>query len=175
MRLYTQKNSVIAFAQCLAGSPTNCDLFRNECNNSNQLQRHPILALFSPRLKKLVLIAGPFNGVLGLGDLPNINRITPNGRPAFMSPTYFRIFVNRNNISDDLRVLNIYGNVVDHSNSDKYISVTSAKSISYILKPRVKEYTEYLIKGSNAEHSMLHDDSEILDMVNGFIYYNPLS
>lgn len=50
MRLYTQKNSVIAFAQCLAGSPTNCDLFRNECNNSNQLQRHPILALFSPSL-----------------------------------------------------------------------------------------------------------------------------
>ncbi|MQS97287.1 alpha/beta hydrolase [Companilactobacillus halodurans] len=130
---------------------------------------------YMPKLKKLVLIAGPFNGVLGLGDLPNVNRITPNGRPAFMSPTYFRIFINRNSISDDLRVINIYGNVGDHSNSDKYISVTSAESISYILKPRVKEYREYLIKGSNAEHSMLHDDSEILDMVNNFIYYNPLS
>lgn len=130
---------------------------------------------YMPRLKKLVLIAGPFNGILGLGDLPNVNRVRPNGRPAFMSPTYFRIFMNKNNISDDLRVLNIFGNVGDHSNSDKYISVTSAKSISYILKPRVKEYNEYLIKGTNAEHSMLHDDSEILNTVNGFIYYNPLS
>jgi len=130
---------------------------------------------YMPRLKKLVLIAGPFNGIIGLGDLPNINRLKANGRPAFMSPTYFRIFMNENSISDDLRVLNIYGNVDDHSNSDKYISVTSAKSISYILKPRVKEYTEYLIKGSNAEHSMLHDESEILSVVNGFIYYNPLT
>jgi len=130
---------------------------------------------YMPRLKKLVLIAGPFNGILGLGDLPNLNRIKPDGRPAFMSPTYFRIFMGRNSISSDLRVLNIYGNVEDYSNSDKYISVTSVQSISYILKPRVKEYIDYPVNGSKAEHSLMHDDSEILKRVNNFIYYNPLT
>lgn len=127
---------------------------------------HPYI----PKLKKLVLIAGPFNGVIGLGDLPNVNRIKADGRPAFMSPTYFRIFMGRNSVSKDLKVLNIYGNVEDFSNSDKYISVTSVKSIEYILRPRVKEYIDYPVNGSNAEHSLLHDDSGILKMMNGFIY-----
>ncbi|AKP68010.1 alpha/beta hydrolase [Companilactobacillus ginsenosidimutans] len=125
---------------------------------------------YIPKLDHLVTIAAPFNGVLGLSDLPNINRINKTGRPAFMSPTYFRIYLNRNNISTNLKVLNIYGNVEDYSNSDKYISVTSAKSIEYILKPRVKEYIDCPVTGSKAEHSLMHDDSDILQKINLFIY-----
>ncbi|MFD1472340.1 alpha/beta hydrolase [Companilactobacillus mishanensis] len=131
-------------------------------------KRHP----FMPKLNHLVLIAGPFNGVLGLNDLPNINQLNTTGKPAFMSPTYFRIFLNRNNVSPNLHVLNVYGNVEDYSNSDKYISVTSAKSINYILKPRVKEFIDMPVTGSEAEHSLMHDDSDILKKVNLFIYAN---
>lgn len=125
---------------------------------------------YFPTMKRLVLIAGPFNGIIGLGDLPNVNRIRNDGRPAFMSPTYFRIFMGRNSISKNLRVLNIYGNVDDKSNSDKYISVTSVQSIEYILEPRVLEYIDYPVNGLKAEHSLLHDDSDILKKVNKFIY-----
>jgi uncharacterized alpha/beta hydrolase family protein len=129
-------------------------------------KHHP----YVPKLDHVVLIAGPFNGVLGLSDLPNINRINSTGRPAFMSPTYFRIYLNRNNLSKDLHVLNIYGNVEDDSNSDKYISVTSAQSIEYVLRPRVKEFIDYPVIGSKAEHSLMHDDSDILQKINLFIY-----
>lgn len=125
---------------------------------------------FMPKMNNLVVIAGPFNGILGLNELPNVNRITDAGRPAFMSPTYFRIYLNRNNISPTLKVLNIYGNVEDYSNSDKYVSVTSASSIGYILKPRIKEYIDYPVSGQKAEHSLLHDDSDILQKINLFIY-----
>ncbi|MCH4009027.1 alpha/beta hydrolase [Companilactobacillus sp.] len=125
---------------------------------------------YMPKMNHLVTIAGPFNGVLGLNDLPNINRINPSGKPAFMSPTYFRIYLSRNNISPNLKVLNIYGNVEDHSNSDKYISVTSAKSIGYVLQPRVKEFYDMPVSGSKAEHSLMHDDSDILQKINLFIY-----
>lgn len=125
---------------------------------------------YMPKMNNLVLIAGPFNGVLGLNDLPNINRITPTGKPAFMSPTYFRIYMNRNNVSSNLKVLNIYGNVEDYSNSDKYVSVTSAKSISYILEPKVKEYYDMPVSGTKAEHSLLHDNSDILQKINLFVY-----
>lgn len=129
-------------------------------------KRHP----YVPKMNHLVTIAGPFNGVLGLNDLPNINRVAGNGKPAFMSPTYFRIYLSRNNISPTLKVLNIYGNVEDYSNSDKYISVTSAMSIGYILKGRIKEFTDMPISGSKAEHSLMHDDSDILQKINLFIY-----
>lgn len=125
---------------------------------------------YLPKMNHLVLIAGPFNGILGLNDLPNINRFTSSGKPAFMSPIYFRIYMNRNNISTSLSVLNIYGNVGDYSNSDKYVSVTSAKSISYILAARVKEFIDFPVDGSKAEHSLLHDDSDILQKINLFIY-----
>lgn len=125
---------------------------------------------YMPKMHNLVLIAGPFNGVLGLNDLPNINRITAEGRPAFMSPTYFRIYLNRNKISSRLKVLNIYGNVEDYSNSDKYVSVTSASSIAYVLRSRVREYYDMPVVGRKAEHSLMHDDSDILQKINLFVY-----
>ncbi|WP_099974277.1 alpha/beta hydrolase [Lactobacillus terrae] len=125
---------------------------------------------YLPKIKNLVLIAGPFNGIIGLGDLPNVNQLGQNGRPAFMSPTYMRMYINRKNISNEMRVLNIYGNLKNYSNSDKYISVTSAKSINYILSPKVMEFVDYPVSGKNAEHSLLHDDSNVLRLINKFVY-----
>ncbi|NVY96465.1 alpha/beta hydrolase [Lactobacillus sp. DCY120] len=123
-----------------------------------------------PPINRLVLVAGPFDGLVFLGDLPNINPLAADGRPAFMTPNYMWTYLNRSRFPAHTKVLNIYGNVEDSSNTDKYVSVSSARSIKYILQAQVQEFREYNARGQSGEHSQLHDDVSILKMINQFIY-----
>ncbi|MGR3742381.1 alpha/beta hydrolase [Companilactobacillus sp. DQM5] len=125
---------------------------------------------FLPKIDKMVLIAGPFSGVIGLGDLPNINRLNKDGRPLFIGFTFMQLMLLKKKFPKDVDVINIYGNVNDFSNSDKYVSVTSARSIGYILKDQVRSFNEYEILGNRGEHSQMHDDDEILDAMTTFLF-----
>ncbi|MDO1605773.1 alpha/beta hydrolase [Lactobacillus sp. YT155] len=125
---------------------------------------------YLPKIDKLVLIAGPFAGVIGLGDLPNINHLNEKGRPVFMGFTFVQLMLTKKKFPKDVDVINIYGNVNDFSNSDKYVSVTSARSISYILKDHVRSFEEYEVLGNRGEHSQMHDDGEILTAMTQFLF-----
>ena len=122
-----------------------------------------------PRLKRYVSIAGPFDGVMYLGDIPNINHLTPNGRPLLMTWSYVGMLMRRHNFDSKIAVLNVYGNVMDETNSDKFISVTSAKSIRYILAPIVSRYEEIEMRGPKAEHSQMHDNLLVIKIINQFL------
>ncbi|WP_226911005.1 alpha/beta hydrolase [Schleiferilactobacillus harbinensis] len=126
-----------------------------------------------PKLNKLVLVGGPFDGVVALGDLPNFNRSTWSGRPILMNPTYLEMLLSRNRFPKDAKVLNVFGNLNNGTNTDKYITVISAKSIRYILAPIVKSFSEIEVRGLPGEHSMLHDDSLVLNKINKFLYGQP--
>lgn len=123
-----------------------------------------------PPINRLVLIAGPFDGVVALGDLPNINPLAANGKPAFMTPRYLWTYLNRSKFPATAHVLNVYGNINDSSNTDKYVSVSSARSIKYILQTQVQEFSEYRATGSSGEHSKMHDDSQVLKQMNQFLF-----
>ena len=123
-----------------------------------------------PHLDKCAFIAGPFNGVTYLGDIPNVNELNDRGRPSVMNPHYLYLLWRKRRVSKDLSVLNIYGNVLDDTNTDKYISVVSAKSIRYILAPKAHNYSEVEIRGKDvAEHSNMHDDPFVINIINKFI------
>ena len=122
-----------------------------------------------PTLKKAALIAGPFDGVTYLGDIPNVNYLGEKGRPIAMNLTYLKFILGKKRICPDASVLNIYGNILDETNTDKFISVVSAKSIRYILAPQLKFYQEVEIRGTNAEHSWLHDDPFVNNIINRFL------
>lgn len=122
-----------------------------------------------PHLNRYVSIAGPFDGVMYLGDIPNINHLMSNGRPLLMTWSYIGLLMRRKNFNSKIAVLNIYGNVLDETNSDKFISVTSAKSIRYILAPIVSQYEEIEIRGSEAEHSLMHDNLLVIKIINQFL------
>lgn len=126
-----------------------------------------------PKLNKLVLVAGPFDGVVAFGDWPNLNRLNQKGRPMLMNFHYLQLMMGRHHFSSEASVLNIYGNVDDATNTDKYISVNSAKSIRYILAPVVKAFHEIEVHGQNAEHSKMHDDDHVLNLINEFLFANP--
>ena len=123
-----------------------------------------------PHLTKCALIAGPFNGVTYLGDVPNVNLLNENGRPNMMNPHYLYLLFNRRKFNPNISVLNIYGNVLDNTNTDKFISVVSAKSIRYILAPKAHFYQEVEVRGKNdAEHSWMHDNPFVIDIVDKFL------
>ena len=123
-----------------------------------------------PHLNKCAFIAGPFDGVTYLGDIPNVNVLNEKGRPSVMNPHYLYLLFRRKRFNSNISVLNIYGNVLDDTNTDKFISVVSAKSIRYILAPQAHFYQEVEIRGEKyAEHSWMHDNPFVIDIVNKFI------
>lgn len=123
-----------------------------------------------PRLHKCALIAGPFDGVMYLGDIPNVNRLNERGRPQLMNPSYIGMLLRRRKFNPNISVLNIYGNTLDETNTDRFVSVVSAKSIRYILAPVVTFFREVEIRGSEmAEHSMLHDNKMVISIINKFL------
>lgn len=122
-----------------------------------------------PRLASCALIAGPFNGVMYLGDIPNVNQLTESGRPSMMTPHYSYMLRHRKDFSPSIRVLNIYGNVLDATNSDRFISVVSAKSIRYVLAPNARFYQEVEVRGETAEHSQMHDEPFVIDILDKFL------
>ncbi len=124
-----------------------------------------------PRLKKAALVAGPFDGVMFLGDLPNVNSLTRQGRPIMMNASYLSMLRNRRKFPKDISILNIYGNIGDETNTDRFISVVSAKSIRYILAPIVQHFSEMEVRGPAAEHSEMHDNPLVIGVINRFIDY----
>lgn len=123
-----------------------------------------------PHLKKAAFIAGPFDGVTYLGDIPNVNILLENGRPSVMNPHYLYLLFRKKRFNSNIAVLNIYGNVLDNTNTDKFISVVSAKSIRYILAPNAHFYQEVEVRGErDAEHSWMHDNPFVIDIVDRFI------
>lgn len=123
-----------------------------------------------PHLNKCAFIAGPFDGVTFLGDIPNVNILNDKGRPSVMNPHYLYLLFRRKHFNSNISVLNIYGNVLDDTNTDKFISVVSAKSIRYVLAPQAHFYQEVEIRGpKDAEHSWMHDNPFVIGIINKFI------
>lgn len=122
-----------------------------------------------PHLHRCAMIAGPFNGVTYLGDIPNVNALTDKGRPSAMNLHYLYLLLRRKRFNPEIAVLNIYGNVLDNTNTDSFISVVSAKSIRYILAPYSHSYHEVEIRGAAAEHSWMHDNPFVIDIIDQFL------
>lgn len=86
-----------------------------------------------------------------------------------MTPHYSYMLRHRKDFSPSIRVLNIYGNVLDATNSDRFISVVSAKSIRYVLAPNARFYQEVEVRGETAEHSQMHDEPFVIDILDKFL------
>mgnify|MGYP001169637390 CR=1 FL=1 len=122
-----------------------------------------------PHLSRCVLVAGPFDGVMYLGDIPNVNQLNEKGRPILMTPAYLGLLWRRHRLDSNLAILNIYGNILDETNTDRFISVTSAKSIRYLLAPKARLFQEIEIRGAAAEHSEMHDNLFVIGLIDKFL------
>ncbi|ANK60745.1 MULTISPECIES: alpha/beta fold hydrolase [Loigolactobacillus] len=128
-----------------------------------------------PRLKKLVTIAGPFDGIVGhtekfhprdgttWTDRPNVNHFLEGGQPLIIHPEYLRLERLANHFPKQTKVLNIYGDLKDGSHSDKVVTVVSATSLAHLIKARAASYQTKRVTGPQAEHSRLHEDNPVVD------------
>lgn len=127
-----------------------------------------------PLANKLCVIAGPYDGIMDnhksnqptsgplmqlWDDAPNQNRILATGKPKIIHPEYRLLYRLRKNFPHQARVLNIYGNLGDGSNSDGVVTTASALSLGYILRDHVSFYQTFEAFGDKAQHSALHNNN----------------
>lgn len=128
-----------------------------------------------PRLQKLVAIAGPFDGIAGQKsathpadgttwtDRFHENRLMANGEPLIVHSEYLRLEHLRQNFPRQAKVLNIYGDLKDGTDSDKVVTLVSATSLRYLVAKRAASYQTQKVTGPNAEHSRLHQNNPVVD------------
>lgn len=127
-----------------------------------------------PRLNKQVNIAGHFDGIIGIDDRPNKNYFLANGRPRYEDRYYRYLLSKRNSYPRHVRILNIYGNLNNGTNSDGDVTNVSARSLKYLLRGRYQNYQELEIKGRKGQHSQLHDHNyQVNQAIGQFLWAHP--
>ncbi|GGI62355.1 alpha/beta hydrolase [Limosilactobacillus caviae] len=113
-----------------------------------------------PKVAHLVAIAGHYNGLVGEREA-EAKVDAQTGEPEQQDSAYRGLLGLRQTFPKNTAVLNIYGDVGDGSHSDEDVPVNSAKSLKYLVADRAKSYQEIEIHGKNAQHSKLHDNSQV--------------
>lgn len=114
-----------------------------------------------PQVAHLVAIAGHYNGLVRRANMQNVKLNPQTGEPDRVDPAYRELLDLRQTFPKNTAVLNIYGDVGDGSHSDEAVTVNSAKSLKYLVSDRAKSYREVEIHGKNAQHSKLHNNSQV--------------
>lgn len=131
-----------------------------------------------PRLNKMVVLAGPYNGILDKGhanqptsgnlanlwdDAPHENSLNKAGRPKIIHEEYQTLLARKPNFPTNTRVLNIYGDLKDGTASDGLVTIQSVKSLRYLVSDRARSYQEFEVKGEGGQHSRLHINNPVVN------------
>ncbi|KRN28079.1 hypothetical protein IV38_GL001529 [Lactobacillus selangorensis] len=120
-----------------------------------------------PQLHKEVNIAGHFDGIRGIDAIKG-NSVDKNGKPQEMIKTYRDLLSLRTTFPKNAEVLNIYGNIGDHS--DGTVQNDSSKSLQYLVGNRAKSYRNLEIDGKQAQHSKLHSNAQVDKALINFLW-----
>lgn len=124
-----------------------------------------------PKLVKQVNIAGHFNGILGIDDQANQMVLDSQGKPQKINATYQTLLKLRTGYpKNQVSVLNIFGDKNDGSHSDGSVSNASSKSLRYLISNRTRSYKEFKITGKGAQHSKLHENKVVDQVLNNFLF-----
>lgn len=133
---------------------------------ATQNSDHPKL----PKMRAYVAIAGHFDGIIGMGDEPHRIKLAPNGYPTPPDENYATLDRMRDRFPKNVKVLNIYGDVDDGSDSDGRVANNSSRSLQYLVEGRAASYQEKEFVGKKAQHSALHENPQVAKAVDNFIW-----
>ncbi|MEB3363438.1 alpha/beta hydrolase [Lactobacillus sp. R2/2] len=85
-----------------------------------------------------------------------------------MSADYRELLSLRKQFPQNADVLNIYGDT--GSGSDGDVTVNSARSYRYLVSKRAHSYQEQEIKGPRAQHSKLHENTNVDRLLVNFLW-----
>lgn len=123
-----------------------------------------------PRLVHQVSIAGHYNGLVGEADTEQINLLGPHHRPQHFLPEYQGLLGLRHRFPTSAQVLNIYGDLNNGTRSDGDVPVNSARSYQYLVSGRAQSYHELKITGRQAQHSRLHENHQVDQVLVNFLW-----
>ncbi|AMV60565.1 alpha/beta hydrolase [Pediococcus damnosus] len=124
-----------------------------------------------PKLKKLVTIAGPFNGLQGfLGAQPVPKILKMDYRPVHQTKHFKRMLTYRDHFPKGVQLFNVVGKIEGHFDNDCFVSVNSARSVKYLLHGVLKNYRELLVTGEEGYHCSLNHNPLVFNSVNDFLW-----
>lgn len=121
-----------------------------------------------PKVDKFVALAAPFNDFVDDSGQSVTDELT-NG-PAVVSSRYQDYQTLVGNLPTTTQVLLIAGQISETDVSDGTVPVNSALAVYALIKQHGNEITEQIIQGTNASHSMLHENKEVDQAVNQFLW-----
>lgn len=133
-------------------------------------EQYPALQKRYP-VDHFISIAGHYDGIVGTNDTPNKLKLNPEtGKPNIIQPEFRGLLPLRSTFPTNTKVLNIFGNLEDGTNSDGDVSNNSSRSLKYLIGSRAKSYKTLMIKGKNAQHSKLHNNQEVNKAIINFLW-----
>ncbi|BDR58493.1 alpha/beta hydrolase [Xylocopilactobacillus apicola] len=124
-----------------------------------------------PKLRKQVDMAGHFDGIIGMNDKPNLTKLDDSGKPDRMDDNYRTLLGLRKKYPNkQVHVLNIFGDKNDGSHSDGSVTNASSQSLRYLIGERAKTYQEKKIIGADGQHSRLHENKEVDQILIKFLW-----
>lgn len=112
-----------------------------------------------PKLQKEVAMAGTFDGVIGWNQPANLQYNEKTGEATPATKSYQKLKKLRQIYPTNAKVLNIYGDLGD--GTDSQVDNKSSRALKYLVASRAKSYQEQRITGDNAKHELLHRNPQV--------------
>lgn len=122
-----------------------------------------------PEINKFVAIAAPFNNFVELPSEESVDSVIANG-PSIQSERYADYASGMDQVTSDMHVLIIAGDVEDGSLSDGTVLVTDALSVVSLFKKQGNQVQEKIFYGKSAQHSQLHENEKVDQLVGDFLW-----
>ncbi|WP_429949027.1 alpha/beta fold hydrolase [Enterococcus sp. AZ101] len=122
-----------------------------------------------PKINKFVGIAAPFNDFVELSNGETLDDVLQNG-PAIQSERYSDYVNGIDKVSKGMKVMIVAGDVEDGSLSDEAVPVADAVSVVALFQTHGNEVQEKIFYGKAAQHSKLHENTEVDQLVADFLW-----
>lgn len=122
-----------------------------------------------PKINKFVAIAAPFNNFVELPSDESVDSVIANG-PSIQSERYADYVSGMDQVTSNMQVLIIAGDVEDGGLSDGTVLVTDALSVVSVFKNHGNQVQEKIFYGKLAQHSQLHENTEVDQLVGDFLW-----
>ncbi len=124
-----------------------------------------------PTLKKVVTIAGPFDGLTGYLNAETEKQVQAvAAKPIRFTRHFAEMLKLRANFPAHVKMLNVIGDTNLGFNNDGYVGVASARSVSYLLRDKLTQYREEFFSGADAAHCALNQNPKVAKSMISFLW-----
>ena len=125
-----------------------------------------------PQVNNFIAIGAPFNDFVTGNEEQSLDALDLNG-PMVISERYSDFSAGIQQFPKATKMLNIVGDVQDGSDGDGTVPLRSALAINYLMLTNGIEYRTEIIAGSQAQHSQLHENIAVDQLVANFLWGIP--